>query len=276
MLHLFPGFQSYKVAHHFWQLQLFHSLLSTILVLAVFIMLLNHRRLKARNKDHKELFGYLQWLVEHDWTRKSTSLEDGLKTILDGLVKTLDERKKKKSPKKGQNIIPRLNATIMIAAPESGLADFRILAQDSSDPFRYDTTVPYVHSVAGEVVRKDRELRNSGLLVYVPWTSFTHGVAFHYAAEKVLDFVLEMRIIPTTYAQIDKDGQEKLGCLLCIRIPLDSGVEINLQDGRILRNPSVVLSLSSPRAHSLDDSAFDTARLVSRLLLQVFQTRDCP
>ena len=107
MLHLFPGFQSYKVAHHFWQLQLFHSLLSTILVLAVFIMLLNHRRLKARNKDHKELFGYLQWLVEHDWTRKSTSLEDGLKTILDGLVKTLDERKKKKSPKKGQNIIPR-------------------------------------------------------------------------------------------------------------------------------------------------------------------------
>jgi hypothetical protein len=231
-------------------------------------MFVDHRRLEVRARGHKQFIAYLLWVAEGISTATAQPLAERLKKTLDGLLGALDERKDKS--RIGGSV---LNATILYSDPKWEQRVYRILEQDSSNTFGVNTVLPVDHTVAGDVVGRGTEKGVPGLLVYVPWTKVRHGVSFEYTDGGRRMVVRNMDIIKDSYHRIDEPGQDKLGCVLCIKVPLEVEAVLVLDDGTSITSPSVVLSLSSPRIDSINIRAFEAARLISKLLPQVLQIR---
>lgn len=241
----------------FWQSSGFHYALTGLLFLTALTLIFHHSHLQRKVNKYKDLLTFAAVLAGSEDELRPESAQKAAESILTALVRVLGPKGAKAELKS------RINATILLRAGKEE-EPFRIFAQDSTKPFN-DIKIPD-DSVAGRVVKFDRDRGTVGTLMYVPSTQYVHAIAFEKGRfSDTNQLVMGAEIVPTTYTVVDETTEiEVLKCLLCIQIPLKSP-----QEGSIKSNVCAVLSLSGRDVDCLDMVSFSAAKLASALLSDI-------
>jgi hypothetical protein len=270
LLHPLPSDKFPRFASYSWESPSLQIGVFVILMLAMLVMSLEHRRLQDTNRLNRQFTVFLKWLTEYFLTKRNPEpLESRLTRILDDLLRVLDQGRVGRRETRIYGA--RLNAAILISDPTSRGPSFRILAQDSCKTFNPMESIPGENSAVGAVFRLGRHSSNSSSLVYVPWTKSSIGVSFQFARAKGAEVVDVMRVIEIPHTPTTEPWQARLGCMLCARIPLDPNAAIDIDGARSFSGYSAVLFIGSQKSNFISSPVFEAARLVSTLLPRVLQ-----
>jgi hypothetical protein len=232
----------------------FHFGLAGSLFVVTAVMLSHHQYLHhkvARFKDLVQFSVSMSAIVRNDPDASPTGLAV---VVLDGLLMALQGMS---DPSEATR---RVNASILVKA-DGAEKSFRILAQDSSNTFDRDIRVSGENSVAGKLVKFDRDHKTVGSLMYVPSTRALHAVAFTAEMEEGV-FFSDTEIIPTSYEVIDETTQKNaIRSLLCAQIPLRQPI-----DSRERSYTAAVLSLSAKSEDCMGFMFFLGSKLACNIL----------
>jgi hypothetical protein len=250
---------------HLWHWRGFHLLLALVLFIAAVLMVLHHRFLEKQSERYRELITFMLFTAKTIRDSSEQQLTQGRAAVLllDNLITALNEYENRPS---------KLNASILVRKNGSD-EPFRIYAQDSSNAFDPTLIIPRDNTVAGRVVKYERN-EKPGILVYVPRTKFVHGIVFRGGDV----FFSETAICTTPYQVLDEATEKDvLKCLLCVQIPLKKPVTQSVGQRKHVRResyPIAVLSLSGQAADCMDSFHYIGARLAADLCAQLLITQD--